>query len=109
MGLIALGIVIVVVATVAAFFVLMVWMCVKVIGWTIGAFAGTVAPKPARGGASRVASLPAVPAWAATVLCPQQRCRAVNAPHARFCRRCGMAVSAVAAATAVGDRTARMR
>lgn len=74
---------------IVAAFVFAVWLCAKVIGLIIRAFAGVAKPQRRR------ALAPVSAPWRAdNVPCAEARCLAVNPPQARFCRRCGRAVSA---------------
>jgi hypothetical protein len=104
MGEILIAVVIIIVAV----FAFAVWLCARVIGLIIRAFTG--GPKPRQTDtARRLHEQPALPWHADVVACPQPLCYAANAPHARFCRRCGKAVSAVAAGAGVMNRPASMR
>ena len=93
-GEILLAVVIIVLAAVA----FAVWACVAVVKMIVRAVTG-----PARDGRGpgQLGSMAA-----GTVACPQPRCRATNAGHARFCRRCGAAVALDAKAA---SRPAPMR
>ena len=95
--------IVVIIVAVCAF---AVWLCARIIGLIIRAFTGGPKQQQPR----RTQALPRhheqpPPQWHADVVpCPQLNCRAANAPHARFCRRCGKAVSAIAAGAGVTTR-----
>ena len=90
---------------VVAVFAFAAWLCARVIGAVVRAFASpakpaaVVAARP-----SRPAALSEAPWRADVVQCTQSRCRAANAPHARFCRRCGRPVGAELARRSVPMR-----
>jgi hypothetical protein len=92
-----------------------VWACARVIGLILRTLVGGGRAKQERTEAARHARRPqlalaATPPWQADIVpCPQPNCRAANAPHARFCRRCGKAVSVLAAGAGVRSRPVPMR
>lgn len=99
-----------VVLIVVAIFAFAVWLCARIIGLIIRAFTGGPRQAPRHTSALPRHHEQPAPPWHADVLsCPQVNCRAANAPHARFCRRCGKAVSATAAGPGAKNRPAPMR
>ena len=60
-----------------------VWVFARVVMWIVGALLG-VNRKPPQGQPRGMLT---------TSSCARPNCRAVNASHARFCRRCGNAIA----------------